>query len=163
MVGPDDNRGKVAVQMSRIYAGIAAAILLVIGVMHLIWAFSPWPLATWTDFARVVLGAPDSKVPAILPPMSIGVGIALCAAAYLTLARVGVVPTIGPAWVDRVGVWVVAVVMLGRATVAGFLPSTLHLAGTPDVYVRWDLMLYSPLCLVLGLLAVKVALSPGRA
>jgi hypothetical protein len=148
--------------MRRFSAVAAAALLAVVGAMHLIWAFTPWPLATWGQFGLTVLGTPDGKVPAVLPPMSVAVAVACWAGAYLLIARVGLAPAVGPRWLGRVGVLAVAVVMLGRATVAGFVASALHLAGSPAVYERWDLMLYSPLCLLLGALAAVVALSSER-
>jgi hypothetical protein len=39
----------------------------------------------------------------------------------------------------------------------------LHLVDSPEVYERLDLAVYSPICLVLGILAVVVALAPKRA
>lgn len=153
-----------AVGVSRLSGAVAAAGLTVTGVFHALWVITPWPLATWTDFAQVVLGVPDARVPALLPPMSATVAALLMAAAYLVAARAGLAPAAGPQWLYRTGVWTVAAMLLLRATAGGFVPSGLSLAGAPAVYVRWDLLLYSPLCLLLGGLAALVALRPaGRA
>ena len=149
--------------MRRFSAVAASAVFVLVGVMHAIWAFSPWPLVTWEQFALTILGASDVKVPAELAPMSVGVALACVAAAYFLLARVDLAPQVGPRWLGTAVVWTAAVVMLARATVAGFVPSALHLAGSPEVYERWDLMVYSPLCAVLGGLALVVALTPKRA
>lgn len=149
--------------MRRISAVVAAVVFALVGAMHAVWAFSPWPMATWEQFAFTILGAPDGKVPPGLAPMSIGVALACFASAYFLLARVGLAPGVGPRWLGTVGVWTAAVVMLGRATAAGFVPSALHLVDSPEVYERLDLAVYSPICLVLGVLAVIVARSPKRA
>lgn len=148
--------------MSKLYGGIAAVGLAVVGLFHFLWAFSPWPLANWSDFALVVLGAPDAKVPALLPPASVAVALGLLAAAYLVSARTALVSMAGPQWVYRFGVWAVAVIMLTRATLLGFIPSGLDLIGSPHVYIKWDLWLYSPVCLVLGVLLVLAGTSPLR-
>ncbi len=136
--------------------------LFVIGVLHALWAFSPWPFGTWTKFARTVLGATDGQVPASLPPFSVAVAVLLFAAAYIVLGRAKLMPEPGPKWIFRAGVWVVGLVLLVRGTVGGLVPSALGLGGAPDSYTRADLLIYSPLCIVLGGIAIVVALSARR-
>ena len=92
------------------------------------------------------------------------VALLFAAAAYLVGARATLFPRLGPAWVYRVGAWVVAAVLLARA-VAGFveMPRTLAHPATPEpfrVTIRLYLRLYLPAFLVLGALSAFVA---GRA
>jgi hypothetical protein len=104
-----------------------------------------------------VLGTRTAELPANFAALSALVAGLLFAAAYLVAARAGLVRALGPRWVHRVGVPVVGGVLLLRATVMGFVQSGFHLSDTSAVYERWDLMLYSPLCLTLGVLAFIVA------
>jgi len=143
--------------LTRVAGGFAAIGLAVAGVAHVVWMFTPWPLATWADFARVVLGTAASGPPAAMPAMSAAVAALLFAGAYLAAARAWWLPPVGPRRLHQVGSWIVTAALIGRATVAGFLPSGLGLSGAPTDYVHWDLLLYSPLCLVLGGLTAAAA------
>ena len=50
----------------------------------------------------------------------------------------------------------VAAACLLRSTVGGFLPSGVGPVQAPTAYQHWDVLLHSPLCLVLGALALSV-------
>ena len=148
--------------MSKVLAGIAALGMSVVGAFQFIWAFSPWPTATWTEFAHTILGAADGQVLPMLPTLSVVVAVLLFASAYIVVGRAQLVPEVGPKWVFRIGVWVAGGVLLMRGTVGGLVPSALKLGGAPDSYTHADLLIYSPLCIVLGAIAFFVAARARR-
>lgn len=137
-------------------AGAAGSLgLALVAVQHVVWMFSSWPLANDDELVRVVVGgAGAAEKPSI--PSFVMVIVALTTAAYLVAARSGWLPLIGPTWVTRIGVWVVAGVLLARG-VGGLVQSGLLHDGATEEYLRWDLRIYSPLCLLLAGLAVTVA------
>ncbi|MFD7306334.1 DUF3995 domain-containing protein, partial [Streptomyces pharetrae] len=69
-------------------------------------------------------------------------------------AQAGLAPRLLPARLGRLGAATVAGVLLLRGG-AGLVSS--GLADEPTTFTRWDLALYSPLCLALGTLAAYVA------
>lgn len=148
---------------SRRWCGVVAATgMAVAGAFHVVWAFSPWPMDTWDDYSKTVLGDPTGEIPNDFGAMSMMVAVLLFAAAYLVSVQAGLLFRIGPRWMHRVGIWVVAGVLLVRATVgllsAVWPEGTLVPDGTSDIpYQHWNLLFYSPLCLVLGALTVGVA------
>lgn len=140
---------------------LAAVGLLGASALHVLWAFSPWPCDGREEFSRSVLGQPRPNVPKVFPLMSLAVAALLFASAYLVASLADLVPAAAPESLTRAGVWVVAGVLLVRATVGGFVPSALRLTQAPPSYVRLDLAVYSPVCLLLGGLAAVVAVSAG--
>ncbi|MEJ2577571.1 MAG: DUF3995 domain-containing protein [Kineosporiaceae bacterium] len=152
--------------VGRWWPGAVTALTLAgIGVLHAVWAVSPWPLPDRETMARVVVGVTEDRAPA--PLLSLVVAGLLAAAAYLVAAGAEWSPRVGPAWVHRWGVRVVAGVLLVRG-ISGFVLSGTELAGgldraTPLDYLHADLALYSPLTLILGTGAALVALRRGRA
>ncbi|MFF4036849.1 DUF3995 domain-containing protein [Streptomyces sp. NPDC001816] len=133
-------------------SGVVAALgLAAAGLMHVVWVFSPWPLASRADYARTVVGVAEADLPS--GPLTATVAALLFLAAYLVAARSTAAQ---PGWMIRTGPWVVAAALLGRGLV-GVLVSGLDLTDVPSDYVLWDLRLYSPLCLLLGGLTLFVA------
>lgn len=138
--------------------GIAVVVVLaLIGGLHLLWAASPWPLATRERFALLIGGIP--AVPKGFAAMSIGVGVALLAAAWLAGARAQVLPSPFAGWIVEVGAWAVAAILLGRGA-WGFVESSFDLADHYAGYRRLDLRYYSPLCILLGGAVAVIAWSP---
>ncbi|MFF8937593.1 DUF3995 domain-containing protein [Streptomyces paradoxus] len=129
--------------------------LVVIGGLHLIWAFSPWPLADEVSFTRTVLGSDSGEMPP--PALSALVGLALIAGAVLTLMVNGTIPQIGPGRLRTLGSYALALVLLGRG-LGGFLLNS----GATSEFQRWNTALYSPLCVVLGLLGGVVAVAASK-
>jgi UDP-N-acetylmuramyl pentapeptide phosphotransferase/UDP-N-acetylglucosamine-1-phosphate transferase len=144
-------------------AGAAAALgLAASALLHAVWLVAPWPLATWAAWSRAFGGA-DFRVPG---PVMGGVALLFAAAAYVVAARATLVPPLGPAWLYRVGSWVVAGVLVARALV-GFveMPRTLRHPATPDAFrdtIRLYLRVYLPLFLALGAASAYVAAAAGR-
>ncbi|MFG2029423.1 DUF3995 domain-containing protein [Streptomyces sp. NPDC048825] len=129
--------------------------LVAIGGLHLIWAFSPWPLDDKVSFTRTVVGSDSGEMPP--PALSALVGLALIAGAALILMVNETFPAIGPGWLRTLGVYGLALVLLGRG-VGGFL---LNSDATSE-FQRWNNALYSPLCVALGLLGGAVAIAASK-
>lgn len=138
-------------------AGAVASVgLALAGLLHCVWVFSTWPLSSRDEYARVVVGVQDeTRAPSA--SLTLTVALLLLMASYLVAARSDLTPYGGPAWITGVGVWVIAVVLLIRGT-GGLVVSGFGLGNTPPEFARWDLRIYSPLCLILGVLAAACAL-----
>ena len=134
---------------------VASAVVLgALAVLHGIWAFSTWPLSSRARFAEVVVGVDEQDLPS--PAAVLGVAGLLALAAPLGPMRAGVVPPVGPEWVPRWGVRVLAAALLLRAA-AGFVVSGFRCGDAPESFRRLDLAVYSPLCLTLGVAATFLA------
>ncbi len=81
----------------------------------------------------------------------------LAAAVVLVTGQAGLWGARLPRWVFRIGTWGVAVVLILRALLFGFAA-----IGSDAVNRTWELALYTPLCLVIGVLCVVVAISGSR-
>jgi len=86
---------------------------------------------------------------------TLAVAALLIAAAIVSLWRGGW-PDAGPAWVPRLGIWIIAAVFglraLGDLRTVGFFKKV---RGT--AFSRNDTLIYSPLCLAISVLAVLLA------
>ncbi|MGW6441497.1 DUF3995 domain-containing protein [Lentzea sp. NPDC055074] len=131
---------------------LTSAVLLAVGVLHVVWTFSPWPLRTREEFARRVVDVPVDKLPT--PGMTLVVALLLVVAGYLVVGEAALLAVPGPAWLPAVGTGVVAAVLLLRGA-AGLVMSFRR----DTEFARLDRRYYSPLCLALaGSCAVLVAL-----
>ncbi|MEJ2855689.1 MULTISPECIES: DUF3995 domain-containing protein [unclassified Saccharothrix] len=133
-----------------VLALVTAVVLGAVGVLHVVWMFSPWPLRTREEFARRVVDVPVERLPS--PPLTAAVAVALGLAAYLVVGRAGVVGVPGPEWVPVVGSAGVAAVMLLRGA-GGLAVST----RKDTEFARLDVRVYSPLCLALAAATALVA------
>ncbi|MEV4428983.1 DUF3995 domain-containing protein [Streptomyces sp. NPDC053792] len=131
-----------------VVGAISAVALAAIGVLHVVWGFSPWPARDRDELASFVYSGPG--MPSRTPCLA--VGGALLIAAYGVLAVADIWPQVGPHWLYRVGIWVLTSALLLRG-IAGPLLSK----GAGREFARWNLIAYSPLCAVLGLCALVVA------
>ncbi len=126
----------------RVAAGIAAALLFGVGVLHVIWMWTAWPAVSRTELAAAVAGATEFPSPLAC----------LVVAALLLLATAFVLGLGGTRWIARVARVVVVVVMLGRGVggvlFAVFLPTGVH------PFDELSLVAYSPLCVLIGVLIV---------
>ncbi|MCG8925040.1 DUF3995 domain-containing protein [Lentzea sp. CC55] len=133
-------------------AVLTAVVLLLVGALHVVWTFSPWPLRTREEFARRVVDVPVDRLPT--PGMTLVVALLLAVAGYLVAAQGALVAVPGPAWLPVVGTAGVAAVLLLRGA-AGL---ALSLRRDTE-FARLDRRYYSPLCLALaGCCAVLVVL-----
>ncbi|MER7111687.1 DUF3995 domain-containing protein [Streptomyces sp. NPDC000229] len=129
-----------------------AIVLTAIGVLHFVWAFSPWPFKDAVTFTRTIGGGDDGVMPSA--QSAIAVGLALIGGAVLTLMVNESLPGLGPVWLRLVGMYVLTAVLLARGLGGYFMNS-----GAAVEFQRWNSVLYSPLCVVLGVLGGVVAVA----
>ncbi|MBN3932308.1 DUF3995 domain-containing protein [Streptomyces verrucosisporus] len=139
-------------------AAVAALTLAALSFLHLLWLRSPWPLAGRERFLETVVGrtAPSAAPP---PWATLAVACLLAVAAWLVLARAGIVRGLLPHRVLNAMAWILAAVLLLRGA-AGLVLSGV-LGQGPAPFRFWDLVLYSPLTLALGTIAALVTRAPA--
>jgi hypothetical protein len=140
-------------------AGVAAAGMEVAGLFHVVWAFHPWPLATWLEWNRTIMGSGDPTVrtgPDWVLACFLISGL-LTAAAYIVGVRAGLFPRFGPWWAFRIAAWCVVIVLAARG-VLGYVAA----AHENLPFAFWNRILYSPLCLVLAALSTVAIICHGR-
>jgi hypothetical protein len=153
----------------RIAGAVATVGLAAAGALHVLWASgSTWPAADAEALADVVIGrVPPEGRPdgdggdrgsggadrSLMPGAAASVAVAglLGAAAALTAGASGLVPLPGRRTKDlaQLGGRVAAGVLLARGS-GGLVLSSFGLGGASERFHRWNLRLYSPLCLGLG-------------
>jgi hypothetical protein len=131
---------------------LAAAILAVIGVLHVYWAAG--------GKSGGVAIPERNGVPAFTPTKAVTLGVALLlfTAAALVLGRLGLWGGALPSWMFRVGVWGVLVVFIARA-VGDFRLVGLFKRIRNSRFAHWDTILFTPLCLLIAALLLVVARS----
>ncbi|MFE0640560.1 DUF3995 domain-containing protein [Streptomyces sp. NPDC058877] len=146
---------------TRVAAGVAAAGLAAAGALHAVWTFSPWPLASRAEFAAVVVGVEESRLPSAQGTLVVA-GL-LGAGAWLVVTAARPTHRLAPSRLVRTGLWTVSGVLTARG-LGGLLVSGFDLRDVPAEFQRWDLALYSPLCVALGGLTgyLAVRTRPGR-
>ncbi len=141
--------------MNWILAIVLIVILALLAFLHLYWAFG----GRWGSSAVIPTIPSASSKPLFQPGMSatLVVAVALLFAATLVVGRVGWVGFL-PMWMTAWGVWGIAAVFLLRAIgefrYVGFFK---RVNGT--AFARLDTLIYSPLCLLMAVLAAGTALS----
>lgn len=159
-------------------AGAVAAVGLAgASALHGVWASgSSWPAADAEDLADLVVGReprhPDERdhgagrrggAPPLMPGAAATIAVAgmLGAAAVLTAGASGLIPVPGRRARDlaRLGTRVASGVLMARGG-GGLVVSSLGIGTTSPRFRRWNLRLYSPLCLGLG--AAAAVASRGR-
>jgi len=133
-----------------VLALLTATVLILVGGLHVVWMFSPWPLRTREEFASRVVDVPVEKLPT--PGLTAVVALLLGVAGYLVVARAGLVAVVGPGWLPAVGTGGVAAVLLARGA-GGLMISSRRSTH----FARLDRRYYSPLCLVLAMSCTAVA------
>lgn len=134
---------------------VAAAVLAAVAGLHVVWAFTSWPLPDRGRYAEVVVGVTERELPGT--GLTLLVAALLAVAAALVACRGGALRRRGPAWIYPWGTWIVAAVLLLRG-LGGVVVSASGLGGAPDAFRHWDLVVYSPLCVLLGAAVAAVAL-----
>lgn len=142
--------------MARTVAPMVLALVLVaIGLLHFIWAFSPWPMKDAMTFTKTIGGSDDGEMPSAAS--TVLVGTALIGGAVLTLMVNESVPAIGPEWLRLAGMYGLTAVLLARGLGGYFMNS-----GAAGEFQRWNTVLYSPLCVALAALGGIVAVAASR-
>lgn len=133
-------------------AAILGVIFITLSAIHILWVLGvKWGLES---------SAPTSDgVPLFNPgkPLTLLVAALLLAAAFVTTWRVGL-PNIGPAWIPRIGMWVFAVIFAIRA-VGDFQYCGFFKRVRDTRFARNDSFYFSPLCIIVSILATYIALT----
>ncbi|MFE0461227.1 DUF3995 domain-containing protein [Kitasatospora sp. NPDC058965] len=141
---------------ARGWAGAVAAVLLVDAAIHLYWASGrTWPVADTVRLSQLVLNTQVPFRPQGLVPLAAVLG----GGAALVLARGGRAPALArrlPAALPRWGSAAVAGGLALRGA-AGLVWATGVGADPGDTFYWLNLLLYTPLCLVLAHGAGRVA------
>lgn len=128
-------------------AVLLCALFVALAAIHVYWAFgggrSLGNVVPTKDGAPVFV---PGKAATLL------VAVALLAAAVVSAWRAGAL-NIGPVWIPRVGIWVIAVVFSVRA-VGDFHYFGFFKRVRDTAFARYDTLVYSPLCVVIAALAV---------
>ncbi len=135
----------------QLLTGSIGAVLIILAVVHVWWALAGAP-------GGVAIPTREDGRPAIRPsaPAAVAVALALLTAAYLVLARGGLVFALMPdAWIG-VGTWAVAVAFAAR-TIGEFRYVGLFRRVRGTRFALWDAWLFTPLCALLAVGAGLVA------
>jgi hypothetical protein len=137
-------------------AALAAGAFLSIAALHAYWALGGvWPGHDEDSLARTVVGgAPGMRFPG--RGATWAVVVVLLAAAAIALGAGGVVALPAPAAAVRGAALLGAAVLLLRGLL-GFVDTRLRPATVGSPFARLNVVLYSPLCLVLALLLALAA------
>ncbi|MGW2426798.1 DUF3995 domain-containing protein [Streptomyces sp. NPDC001709] len=138
---------------------MASAGLLATGALHAVWAFSPWPLDTRAEFAAAVVGVEESQLPS--RPLTLAVAGLLGVASWLVVTGARPANHLASSRLVRAGLWTICGVLSMRG-LGGLVASGFALGEAPHEFRHWDLLLYSPLCIVLGGLTGYVAARTRR-
>ena len=127
-----------------------AGTFFLLAALHVAWIFRRAPLGS------AVIPSVDGK-PLFRPgPVStLVVALALAAAGIVCLWRIGMVDW-GHPRIPQVGIWVIAVLFLARA-VGDFRHVGFFKRPTDSAFARLDTRLYSPLCVLVSVAAVVLA------
>ncbi|MGW8780766.1 DUF3995 domain-containing protein, partial [Streptomyces sp. NPDC055796] len=90
----------------------AAGGLLAAGALHVVWVFSPWPLRSRAEFAAVVVGVEEARLPS--GPLTLAVAGALGAAARLVATAARPPGRFGAGRPVRAGLWAVSGTLAAR-------------------------------------------------
>ncbi|QIB47310.1 DUF3995 domain-containing protein [Streptomyces aureoverticillatus] len=134
---------------------VLTIVLAAIGVLHFVWAFSPWPLKDAVTFTKAIGGSDDGAMPSAFS--TVAVGLALIGGAVLTLMVNESIPALGPDWLLLVGMYVLTAVLLARGLGGYFMN-----AGMAAEFQQLNTVLYSPLCVALAALGGIVAVAASR-
>lgn len=131
-------------------AATASALLFLLGAVHLYWACGGvWPGSDEPSLARHVLGGKAQRMPP--RKLTFAIGAVLLVLAYAPLAVTGQLAWLAlsaPTWRTIINVFAGVLVLRGAF---GLFEQLLHPAPEGTPYVRLNLVLYSPLALVIGI------------
>lgn len=118
-----------------------------IAALHVYWAFGGlWPGATTKELIDTVIGVPEMRA---MPskPVTLAVAGVIFLGGVIALFAGGLLP-FRPRWMLQAATGVLTLVFLGRAG-AGFWIAY-HGSRASEPFATNDLLLYSPLCFVIG-------------
>jgi len=128
-----------------------AAILLILSLIHWYWAFGG------TRGLAAALPTKPSGEPLLSPGRLSAAGVAVALLVAAALALWPACPyAVGPPWLQRGGVWGIALVFTARAVGDGRYVGFSKRVRNTD-FGRRDSRLYSPLCALIAFLAIWLA------
>jgi hypothetical protein len=136
----------------RLATNLTVTGLFGIAAIHALWASGGGtrPARSQDELADLVVGLrpfPSSPATwAVAALIAIGAGLVVSASHRTEFGRhSGAARGVGPSMTDRC-----VLVVLAIRGVVGFVSSVFNVGESTDVYRRWDLLLYSPLCIALA-------------
>lgn len=142
--------------MTRLLGILLAVIFAVISLFHLYWAAGG---AFGSSVAVPTVAVPSrGNVRAFKPSTggTILVALAFLLAVAVILGRLRLLGNVVPHWLFRWGTWAIALIFFLRAVgefrLVGFFKKV---SDTP--FAHWDTWLFSPLCLVIAIIAFMLA------
>lgn len=137
--------------MIRILGILLAVIFAILSLFHLYWAAG----GRFGGSAVIpTVGGESLFKPS--PLATILVAAALCAAMLVVLGRLKMWGAFVPGWIFYSGTWVISLLFLLRAIgdfrYVGFFKSV-----TDTNFAYWDTILFSPLCLLIGIVALLIS------
>ncbi|MFI5399704.1 MAG: DUF3995 domain-containing protein [SAR324 cluster bacterium] len=142
-------------------ATIDAVLFAAIGLLHVYWALGGgWGADAALPTHGSLPGSPPRFTLPVTPISTFLVAVLLFLAAGIVLGRADLLSNAAPAthWIFVVGTWVLAALFLVRAIgefrYVGFFKRVRN-----TEFGRWDTWLFSPLCLIIALLAAITALA----
>lgn len=138
--------------MKTIIALILAVIFLFISIIHVYWAFG----GKWGSGSVIPTKDNHTKVamPGVLPTLIVAAGLFLFALFVLVKARL--INIVLPAWFNNYGLYILAGIFIVRAigdfNYVGFFKKI-----KSTKFAQQDTKFYTPLCLLIGLLAIVLA------
>lgn len=145
-------------QVKEIAGMIVAVVLALDGLLHAYWATGQiWPARSKLSLAQAVLNTNKTRSfrPAILVPL---VGL-LMGGALIVLARVHLLGMLGqliPSPLLQLGILAIAAGLLLRG-LAGIVWALGLVAAKSKLFYQLNLLVYTPLCLILFVAAVEAA------
>jgi len=136
---------------------LVVIVLLVIALLHLLWAAgSHWPAVDEKTLAKTVVGSAGiQKMPSRLA--SLIVAVVLAGAAHVVLAYAGLMPGFMLFRMYRI-LLVAMILVFSFRGLAAYIPQ--WRAMTPEQpFARLDQTRYGPLCIVIAALLLDVALT----
>ncbi|MDQ3037855.1 MAG: DUF3995 domain-containing protein [Myxococcota bacterium] len=134
---------------------IVALVLVVVALLHVSWGLGGrWPAKDDAGLAALVVGT-RGAMPSPLACHVVAVLLGIAAVLVASASGAFVLPM--PPIVTAIGAWGV-VLVLGARGLGGFVEARFRPEVRELPYHRWNLVLYSPLCLaVAGLAALGIA------
>jgi hypothetical protein len=128
-------------------------VFLFLASMHIYWALG----GRWGREAAIPAKEDQAKVftPGPLPTLVVAAGLLLLG--LIVLVSGGLIAVQLPAWITQYALWVIAAIFVLRA-VGDFKYVGFFKKITKTKFAQNDTNYYSPLCIVIGILAIVLAL-----
>ena len=143
--------------MIRILGILLAVIFSVLSFFHLYWAAG----GRFGGGAAIPTASGGERLFNPSPFGTILVAAALFAAMLVVLGRLKIWGAFVPGWIFYSGTWVISLLFLLR-TIGDFRYVGFFKSVTETNFARWDTILFSPLCLFIGIVAFLISYYEAR-